>query len=126
MHQFVALSGLAALVLALWAIQLTVLALHVRHSIHNSVRSPLSEDGEFALVVAIVIATLASATGGGSAIGAGLNATEWGWAHGILAVGASAAYLLLRYATAWDAKTWWEKRKTRKAAETTESAEATA
>ncbi|MFC8454706.1 hypothetical protein [Kitasatospora sp. NPDC057223] len=124
MHHVVVLSGLAALVLALWALQLTVLALHVRFAIHNGVSRGLSDDVEFGLLVVCAIVTLGSAIGGGSAIGASLNATQWGWAHAILAAGVTVSYLLLTYATEWDAETWWEKRKTRRTGHTAEATEA--
>jgi hypothetical protein len=126
MHHLVTLSGIAAVVLALWAVQLTVLALHVRYAIHHGVRAGLTEDAEFALLAACVIVTLCSAIGGGSGIGASLKASQWGWAHGILAIGTTASYLLLTYATDWDAETWWNKRKTRKTGRTAEAVETTA
>ena len=126
MHHVVALSGLAALVLALWALQLTVLALHVRFAIHNGVSRGLSDDAEFGLLAACTVVTLGSAIGGGSAISASLNAAQWGWAHAILAIGVTASYLLLTYATEWDAETWWEKRKAHKTGHTAEAAESTA
>ncbi|MFD4659684.1 hypothetical protein ACFWP2_29115 [Kitasatospora sp. NPDC058444] len=126
MHHLVTLSGAAAVVLALWTVQLTVLALHVRYAIHHGVRAGHTKDPEFALLVAAVVVTLASAIGGGSAIDASFHATQWGWAHGILAIGATASYLLLTYATEWDAKTWWHQRKTSKTESTAEAAETTA
>ncbi|MGA5823697.1 hypothetical protein ACPC54_38265 [Kitasatospora sp. NPDC094028] len=126
MHYLVTLSGVIALLLALWAVQLTVLGLHVRYTIHHGVRAGLTEDAEFALLAACVIVTLCSAIGGGNCIGASLKATEWGWAHGILALGTTASYLLLTYATHWDAETWWDKRKTRKAGRIAEAVETTA
>ncbi|MFJ4192109.1 hypothetical protein [Kitasatospora sp. NPDC089509] len=121
MHHLVTLSGIAAVVLALWAVQLTVLALHARYTVHHGIRAGFTEDAEFALLAACVIVTLSSAIGGGSGIGAILKATPWGWAHGILAIGTTASYLLLSYATDWDAKAWWDRRKTGKAGPTDEA-----
>ncbi|MEU9044568.1 MULTISPECIES: hypothetical protein [unclassified Kitasatospora] len=115
MHNLVTLSGVAAVLLALWAIQLTVLSLHLRHTIRHGVSHTLIDNSEFSLLTACGIATLLSAIGGGTAFGAGLHATAWGWAQAILAIGTTASYLLLTYATDWDAKTWWHKRKTGKA-----------
>ncbi|WP_031077751.1 hypothetical protein [Streptomyces sp. NRRL WC-3742] len=126
MHHLVTLSGLAAVVLALWAVQLTMLALHVRYAIHNGVSDPTTENAEFALLVACVIATLLNAACAGGAIGASLNATQWGWAHAILAIGTTASYLLLTYATDWDARTWWDKRKTHETDSTAEAVETAA
>ncbi|MBD0675457.1 hypothetical protein [Streptomyces sp. CBMA156] len=123
MHHLVTLSGIAAVALALWAVQLTVLALHVRYAVRRGIRTGHVEDGEFALLVACAVVTLASAAGGGGAIGASLQAPQWGWAHAIPAIGTTASYLLLAYATDWDAKTWWDKRKS---ARTAEAAETTA
>jgi hypothetical protein len=126
MHHFVTLSGVAALLLAVWAVQLTVLALHVRYAIHHGVNDPATENSEFALLVACVITTLLSAIGGGGAIGASLKAAQWGWAHAILAIGTTASYLLLSYATDWEARTWWDKRKARKTGRPAEAVETTA
>ncbi|MFF1908243.1 hypothetical protein [Kitasatospora sp. NPDC058218] len=111
MHHFVTLSGVAAAIVALWAVQLTMLALHLRHTIHHGINDPANENREFALVTACVIATVLNAAGGGGAVGDGLNATAWGWTLAILAVGTTASYLLLTYATNWDARTWWDERK---------------
>ncbi|MET8704211.1 hypothetical protein ABZW10_35975 [Kitasatospora sp. NPDC004723] len=113
MHDFVALSGVAAVLLAVWAVQLTTLALHLRYTIHHGVRSTGIYDSEEGLQVACFVATLVSAIGGGVAFGVGLHATAWGWAQVILAVGTSMSYMLLVYATEWDAKAWWERRKDR-------------
>ncbi|MER7848347.1 hypothetical protein ABTZ03_30925 [Kitasatospora sp. NPDC096077] len=126
MHHFVTLSGVAAVVLALWAFQLTVLALHARYTVHHGARLGFLEDAEFALLAVCVIVTLGSAIGGGSGIGASLKAAQWGWAHGILAVGTTASYLLLTYATDWDAKAWWDKRTTGEAGPDAEAVETTA
>ncbi|MFI6158166.1 hypothetical protein ACIBCA_36380 [Kitasatospora sp. NPDC051170] len=123
MHHFVALSGVAAVLLVVWTVQLTVLSLHVRHAIRHGVNHALTENSEFTLLVACVIATLVGAIGGGVAFGAGLHATAWGWAQVILAIGTTASYLLLAYATDWNAKTWWAKRKTRKSSRVGEVAE---
>ncbi|GLW58104.1 hypothetical protein [Kitasatospora phosalacinea] len=124
MHHLVTLSGLAAVVLALRAVQLTVLALHVRYAIHHGIGNVT--DSEFALLCASGIITLISAIGGGNAITATTHASQWGWAHGILAVGTTLAYILLSYATDWSARTWWDKRTARKAGHTAEAVEATA
>ncbi|WP_405021714.1 hypothetical protein OHV05_37675 (plasmid) [Kitasatospora sp. NBC_00070] len=78
MHHVVTLSGLGALILAFWAVQLTTLALHVRYSIRHGIARGLGDNTEFALITACVIATLASAVGEGNAISASLNATQWG------------------------------------------------
>ncbi|MEV7782745.1 hypothetical protein [Kitasatospora sp. NPDC088351] len=110
MHNLVALSGVAAVLLAVWAVQLAVLGLHVRHTIRHGVNRVATADAEFALQFACGIATLVSAIGGGVAFGAGLHATAWGWAQAILAIGTTASYMLLAYATDWDAKAWWHKR----------------
>ncbi|MFI9788503.1 hypothetical protein ACIHEI_34065 [Kitasatospora sp. NPDC051984] len=126
MHHFVTLTGVAAVVLALWAVQLTVLVLHVRYTIRYGVNDPATENSEFALLAASVIATLLSAGCGGGAIGTSLQATAWGWADAILALGTTTAYLLLAYATDWQARTWWEKRKARKTGSAGEAAETTA
>ncbi|MQS17883.1 hypothetical protein F7Q99_38280 [Streptomyces kaniharaensis] len=115
MHHFVTLSGVAAVLLAVWAVQLTVLALHLRYAIHHGVRTSFTNSSEEALQIACFVATLVSAIGGGVAFGAGLHATAWGWAQVILAIGTSVSYQLLVYATGWDMKTWWHKRKTGKA-----------
>ncbi len=125
MHHLVLLSGTIAVVLALWAVQLTVLALHVRYAILHGAND-LATDSEMALVFAGGIVTLLSAIGGGSAIGASLKASQWGWAHAILVIGTTASYLLLTYATGWNARTWWDKRKTHKTGRTAEAVETTA
>ncbi|MCX5216137.1 hypothetical protein OG689_44185 [Kitasatospora sp. NBC_00240] len=126
MHHLVTLSGLAALVLALWAVQLTVLALHIRYTIHHGINDAATENSEIALGAACVVVTVLSAAGGGNAISAGLNAPQWGWTHAILAIGATASYLLLTYATGWNSRTWWDKRKTRRTSRTAEAVETTA
>ncbi|MFE2352372.1 hypothetical protein [Kitasatospora cineracea] len=126
MHHLVILSGVAAVVLVLWAVQLTVLALHVRYAIHHGVNNPATENSESALQVACVIATLLSAIAGGGVIGDSLHAAEWGWAQAFLAIGITASYLLLSYATDWNARTWWDKRKEHKAGQTVEAAETAA
>jgi len=126
MHHLVTLTGVAAVALALWAVQLTVLALHVRYTIRYGVNDPATENREFALLAASVLATLLSAACGGGAIGTGLKATGWGWANAILAIGTTASYLLLAYATDWEARTWWDKRKTRKTGSAVEAVETTA
>ncbi|MGA5823526.1 hypothetical protein ACPC54_37385 [Kitasatospora sp. NPDC094028] len=126
MHHLVTLSGVAAVVLALWAVQLTVLGLHVRYTIRYGVNDAATENSRFSLQTACVIATLVSAIGGGSAIGTSLKATEWGWAHGILAIGTTASYMLLAYATGWDAKSWWDGRKAGKPGRADEAVETAA
>ncbi|MFG3229709.1 hypothetical protein ACGF07_33685 [Kitasatospora sp. NPDC048194] len=116
MHHFVALSGVAAILLAVWAVQLTVLGLHLRYTIHHGVRTISAIDhSEETLQIACFVTTVVSAIAGGVAFGVGLHATAWGWAQVILAIGTSVSYMLLAYATGWDAKTWWGKRKTGKA-----------
>ncbi len=124
MHHLVTLSGLAAVVLALWAVQLTVLALHIRYAIHHGIGE--ITDSEFALLFASGIITLLSAIGGGNAITATTHASQWGWAHGVLAIGATLAYMLLSYATDWSARNWWDKRKERKTGHSVEAAETVA
>ncbi|OKI95084.1 hypothetical protein [Kitasatospora sp. CB01950] len=126
MHHLVTLSGVAALVLALWAVQVTVLALHVRYAIHHGVNDPVTMDSEIALLFVCGIVTLLSAAGGGSAIGTSFHAVQWGWAHAVLAIGTTVSYMLLSYATGWEARTWWDNRKTRKAGHAVEAAETTA
>ncbi|MEU4118934.1 hypothetical protein AB0F71_31130 [Kitasatospora sp. NPDC028055] len=123
MHHFVTLSGVAAVLLALWAVQLTMLALHVRYTIRNGVGDGITEDSEIALLFGVGIATVLSAAGGGGAIGSGLHAIAWGWADAVLALGTTASYLLLTYATDWDAEEWWNKRRSRKAGPAAEGAE---
>lgn len=126
MHHLVVLSGVVAVVLALWAVHLTVLALHVRYAIHHGVNDPAITDREFSLLAACILVTLLSAIGGGSAIGASLNADQWGLAHAILAVGTTASYLILSYATGWKARVWWDRRKGGKADRAVEAVETTA
>ncbi|MFE3238642.1 hypothetical protein ACFXKJ_41875 [Kitasatospora indigofera] len=126
MHHFVTLSGVAAVLLAAWIVQLTMLALHVRYTIRNGLNDAATENSEFSLALGCVLATAVSAIGGGVAFGAGLHATAWGWAQVILAIGATASHLLLTYATGWNARTWWDRRKTRKTGRTTEAVETTA
>ncbi|MGW2540701.1 hypothetical protein ACWC5I_07475 [Kitasatospora sp. NPDC001574] len=126
MHHFVTLSGVAAVVLVVWAVQLTVLGLHVRYTIRYGINHAATENEEAAVAVAVVAATAVSAIGGGIAFGAGLHATAWGWAQAILAIGTTASYMLLTYATGWNARTWWDKRKTGRTAGAVEAVETAA